>query len=50
MLAFAGFGLVGLPIGALADRVGERNVMAGMGVAVCGLVALLGVMSLRRPR
>jgi len=50
MLAFAGFGLVGLPISALADRVGERAAMGGMGAAVCALVALLAVLSLRRSR
>jgi MFS family permease len=49
MLAFAGFGLIGLPVGILADRVGERPVMAGMGIVVCGLVGLFGVLSLRRP-
>ena len=35
MLAFAGFGLMGLPIGILADQVGERVTLAVMGTAVC---------------
>ena len=47
MLSFAGFGLLGLPIGYLADRVGERLVLSGMGAAVCVIVIFLGV-ALRR--
>ena len=43
MLAFAGFGLVGLPIGLLADALGERAILAVMGAAVCGLVAVLSL-------
>ncbi len=39
MLAFAGFGLMSLPIGFMADAVGERASLAGMGVAVCAIVA-----------
>jgi MFS family permease len=39
MLAFAGFGLMGLPIGLLADAVGERASLAAMGVVVCAVVA-----------
>jgi MFS family permease len=34
MLAFAGFGLTALPLGALADQIGERNVLLGMGIVV----------------
>jgi MFS family permease len=34
MLAFAGFGLTALPLGVLADQIGERNVLLGMGVVV----------------
>lgn len=34
LLAFAGFSLTALPLGILADRFGERFVLAGMGVAV----------------
>jgi MFS family permease len=43
MLAFAGFGLMGLPIGLLADALGERGALRAMaaGVAlVCAIVAL----------
>ena len=36
-LAFAGFGLMGLPIGLLADAIGERGALGGMGVAVCAI-------------
>lgn len=39
MLAFAGFGLMGLPIGMLADALGERIVLRGM----AGLVLLLAL-------
>ena len=38
MLSFAGFGLMGLPIGAMADAFGERATFAGLGVLVCVLV------------
>ncbi|HVR29168.1 MAG TPA: MFS transporter [Thermoanaerobaculia bacterium] len=41
MLSFAGFGLMGLPIGALADALGERVTFAALGVVVCGVVAWL---------
>jgi len=34
MLAFAGFGLTALPLGALADRFGESDVLLGMGLGV----------------
>jgi predicted MFS family arabinose efflux permease len=43
MLAFAGFGLMGLPIGLLADLLGERGAlraMAGGVVLVCAIAAL----------
>ena len=39
MMAFAGFGLMGLPIGLLADAVGERTTLAVMGALVCAAVA-----------
>jgi MFS family permease len=39
MLAFAGFGLMGLPIGFLADAAGERASLAVMGAVVCAIVA-----------
>ena len=38
MLSFAGFGLMALPIGYLADAFGERATIAGSGVAVCVVV------------
>ncbi|GAB4323919.1 MAG: MFS transporter [Dehalococcoidia bacterium] len=45
MLAFAGFGLMALPIGVIADLAGERVILAIMGATVIGIVALLsGVM------
>jgi MFS family permease len=34
LLAFAGFGLTALPLGVLADYIGERNVLFGMGGGV----------------
>jgi MFS family permease len=34
MLAFAGFGLMALPVGALADRVGEQDALTVLGVVV----------------
>lgn len=42
-IAFAGFGLMALPVGLLADALGERSALAGMGVAVCAVVGVLGV-------
>lgn len=41
MLAFAGFGLVGLPVGWLADAVGERATLVASGSAVSIAVAIL---------
>jgi MFS family permease len=41
MISFAGFGLMGLPVGALADAVGERVTFAALGLVVCGVVAVL---------
>lgn len=35
MLSFSAFGLAALPFGLLADRVGLRETLVGMGVAVC---------------
>jgi MFS family permease len=43
MMAFAGFGLMGLPIGWLADAVGERGALAAMGLLVAAVVALSGI-------
>jgi len=41
MLSFAGFGLMALPIGYLADAVGERATLAGQSLAVCAVVIWL---------
>jgi MFS family permease len=43
MLAFAGFGLMGLPIGWLADAIGERGTLAVMGVAASAVVVVTTV-------
>jgi MFS family permease len=40
MLAFAGFGLMGLPIGLLADLLGERGVLRVMAVGVATVCAI----------
>ena len=42
ILAFAGFGLMALPYGALADWIGERQTLLAMGVVVLALCAGLG--------
>jgi MFS family permease len=39
LLAFAGFGILALPYGILADRIGERLTLVTMGLAV-GLITL----------
>lgn len=49
MLAFAGFGIVGLPVGWLADAAGERVTLALNGIAVCVAVALVGWRLARAP-
>lgn len=38
MMAFAGFGLMGLPIGLLADVAGEPATLVAMGALVCAIV------------
>ena len=43
LMAFAGFGLMALPLGALADLVGERHTLAGMGVAVIAISVAMSV-------
>ena len=52
-LAFAGFGLMGLPLGLLADAIGERGALAAMGAAVCAislaLASRLGATTSARP-
>jgi predicted MFS family arabinose efflux permease len=40
MMAFAGFALMGLPIGMAADAFGERATLVGMGVAVCAVATM----------
>jgi predicted MFS family arabinose efflux permease len=45
MLSFAGFGLMGLPVGYLADALGERVAFAALGVVV---LAVAGVLRERR--
>lgn len=45
MLGFSGFGIVALPLGALADAVGLRHTLVGMGVVV---LATMAVFMLRR--
>ena len=42
ILAFAGFGLMALPYGVLADWMGERNTLIAMGAVVLALCAVLG--------
>jgi len=37
LLAFGAFGIMGFPLGALADLVGERTTLGVMGVAVCSI-------------
>jgi len=41
MMAFGGFGLVGLPVGFLGDAFGERATLAGMSAVVCVVVLWL---------
>jgi MFS family permease len=47
MLSFSGFGMAALPLGALADRIGLRQTMAGMGGAVVVAMAIYMVISRR---
>jgi Na+/melibiose symporter-like transporter len=42
ILAFAGFGLMALPYGVMADWLGERQTLFAMGVVVLGLCGLVG--------
>ncbi|MCH2184709.1 MFS transporter, partial [Myxococcota bacterium] len=48
LLAFAGFGLMSLPYGFLADRWGEPATLLLMGCAVLGLCAVFSVLLVRR--
>ena len=47
MLAFAGFGLMALPYGALADAIGERETLGVMGGVVLALGLLFTVLIAR---
>ncbi len=49
VLAFAGFGLMGLPIGLLADAVGERGALAAMSAVVLAIVAVVALRLARSP-
>jgi MFS family permease len=49
MMAWSFNGLIGLPIGVLADAAGERAVLVGMGVCVCAIFALLSLWRMRLP-
>jgi predicted MFS family arabinose efflux permease len=42
-LAWGLINMIGLPIGVLADAVGERTVLVGLGICLCGAVGLLAV-------
>jgi MFS family permease len=46
-VAFAAFGVVALPIGVVADIIGERPTLAIMGVIVCGIVSVFTPMDVR---
>ena len=41
MLAFAGYGLIALPVGFIADTYGERATLVGMGTIVASVVVVL---------
>ncbi len=47
MLAFGAFGLMGLPVGLLADAVGERSALMLMSACVCATVAVFGTLLAR---
>jgi MFS family permease len=49
MLAFGGFGLIGIPVGLLADAAGEGATCAVMGVLVCLVVGTQSVALARVP-
>ena len=40
MMAFAGFGVIALPVGFIADAVGERETLVAMGVLVCAVTVV----------
>lgn len=47
MLAFGAFGLMGLPVGLLADALGERSALMLMSACVCATVAVFGTLLAR---
>jgi MFS family permease len=47
MLAFSGTGLIALPVGILADAIGERATLVGMGSVVCMVAVVLAVWCVR---
>jgi MFS family permease len=47
LLSFSGFGMAALPLGQLADRIGLRQTLAGMGVLT--MVCMAGYWLARRP-
>ncbi|WP_167760878.1 MFS transporter [Geodermatophilus sp. DF01_2] len=47
MLSFGAFGVAALPLGVLADAIGPRWTLAGMGVVVVGIVLVFAVVSRR---
>jgi MFS family permease len=49
MLAFGAFGLIGVPVGMLADAVGEGAALAVLGTLVCLFVLVFGLALLRTP-
>jgi len=49
VLGFSGFGLAALPLGIVADAVGLRSTLAGMGVVVLLIMAGFGIAHARRP-
>ncbi|WP_157937127.1 MFS transporter [Geodermatophilus chilensis] len=50
MLSFGAFGVAALPLGILADVIGLRWTLAGMGVLVLGVVAVFSAVSRRTTR
>ena len=47
MLAFGGFGLMALPIGVVADAIGERGALAVLGLVVCAMVCGFALLTSR---
>ena len=49
MLAFAGVSIMGLPVGALADAIGERRMVAALACVVFAVAATLAARLRRAP-